>query len=96
MMLATYPLRLVPLLALSDRRLPDPLVRWMNYIPPAVFSALVFPGLILRNGEPAITISNPYLWAGLATLLMTLGTRNLSKSVLAGIVVALVGELLLG
>ena len=27
MMLATYPLRLVPLIALSDRKLPEPLVR---------------------------------------------------------------------
>lgn len=96
MMLATYPLRLAPLLVLSDRRLPDPLVRWMSYIPPAVFSALVFPGLLLRNDEPAATVSNPFLWAALVTLLVTVATRNLSKSVLAGIAVALVGELLLG
>lgn len=96
MMLATYPVRLAPLLALSDRKLPDPLIRWMGYIPPAVFSALVFPGLLLRNGAPAVTISNPYLWAALVTFLVTVATRNLSKSVIAGIAVALLGELLLG
>lgn len=95
MMLATYPLRLVPLIALSDRKLPEPLVRWMRYIPPAVFSALVFPGLLLRNGAPAVTISNPYLWAALVTFLVTMATRNLSTSVIAGIAVALVGELLI-
>ena len=94
MMLATYPLRPAPVLALSDRRLPDPLVRWMNYTPPAVFSALVFPGLLLRNGAPAASIFNPYLWAALVTFLVTVATRNLSKSVIAGIAVALLGELL--
>jgi branched-subunit amino acid transport protein len=94
MMLATYPVRLVPLLALSDKSLPDPVVRWMKYIPPAVFSALVFPGLLLRNGVVAPTMGNPYIWAALVTMLVTITTRNLSKSVIAGIAVALVGELL--
>ncbi len=96
MMLATYPVRLGPLLVLSDRRLPDPLVRWMAYLPPAVFSALVFPGLLLRNGSPAVTVSNPFLWAATATLLATVATRNLSKAVVAGIGVALLGGLLQG
>jgi branched-subunit amino acid transport protein len=96
MMLATYPVRLAPLLALSDRKLPDPLVRWLSYVPPAVFSAMVFPGLLLRNGAPAITVTNPYLWAALVTFLVTVATGNLSKSVAAGIAMALLGGLLQG
>ena len=95
MMLATYPVRLVPMLALSARKLPEPLVRWMSYLPPAVFAALVFPGLLLRDGVPAVALSNSYIWAGVATFAAALVTRNLSKAVLAGILVALLGELLL-
>ena len=95
MMLATYPVRLAPLLALSARKLPDPLVQWLGYLPPAVFAALVFPGLLLRDGSPAVTPSNSYLWAGAATFAAALATRNLSKAVLVGILVALVGEVLL-
>lgn len=95
MMLATYPVRLAPLLALSARKLPDPLVRWLGYVPPAVFAALVFPGLLLRDGAPAVTPSNPHLWAGLATFALALATRNLSKAVTVGISVALLAELLL-
>ncbi len=95
MMLATYPVRLAPLLALSARQLPEPLVRWLRYVPPAVFAALVFPGLLLRDGTPAVALSNGHLWAGAATLAVILATRNLSKAVAVGIAVALLGEMLL-
>lgn len=96
MMLATYPVRLAPMLAISARNLPEPVVRWLRYVPPAVFSALVFPGLLLRDGNPAVSPSNPFLWAGLATFVAAMATRNLSKSVCVGIVVALAGQRVLG
>jgi branched-subunit amino acid transport protein len=56
----------------------------------------VFPGLLLRNGAPAVTVTNPYLWAAVVTVLVTVASRNLSKSVAAGIAVALLGGLLQG
>ncbi|HEX9014583.1 MAG TPA: AzlD domain-containing protein [Chloroflexota bacterium] len=95
MMLATYPVRLVPLIALSERSLPDLLVRWLRYVPVAVFSAMVFPSVLLRDNSIAAGPGNPYIWAGAATFLVAAFTRNLSKSVLAGIAVALAGEFLL-
>ncbi len=95
MALATYPVRLAPLLALSARNLPDPVVRWLRYVPPAVFAALVFPGLLLRDGSPAIVPSNGHLWAGAATFVVIVATRNLSKAVAAGISVALLTALFL-
>jgi branched-subunit amino acid transport protein len=96
MMLATYPVRLMPLLTLSERALPGTLVRWLRYVPVAVFSAMIFPSILMRDGSLAATPMNPSVWAGIATLLAAAATRNLSKSVLAGILVALVGEVLLG
>ncbi len=94
MMAATYPVRLLPLLALSGRKLPAPMIRWLGYVPAAVFSAMVFPGLLVRDGGLAVTPSNPHLWAGLATFAAALATRNLSKSVAVGIAVAFAAELL--
>ncbi len=95
MMAATYPVRLAPLLALSRRKLPDPLVRWLRYVPTAVFSAMVFPGLLLRDGALAVTLANPHLLAGAATAAAALASRSLFKSVVVGIVVAFLGEVLL-
>jgi branched-subunit amino acid transport protein len=95
MMLATYPVRLLPFLALSDRKLPDLMLRWMKYIPPSVFAALVFPGVLIRDGALAADPSNPYAWAAAATFLAIVATRNLSLSALAGVLVALAAELLL-
>ena len=94
MMLATYPVRLLPFIALSDRKLPDLALRWMRYIPPAVFAALVFPGVLMRDGTLAVSPLNPYVWAAMATFLVVVVTRNLSVSALAGVVVALAGEML--
>ena len=95
MMLATYPVRLTPLLTLSERALPETLVRWLRYVPVAVFSAMVFPSILVRDGSLAANTANPSVWAGFATLLVAIVTRSLSKAVLAGIAVALVGELIL-
>ena len=96
MMLVTYPVRLLPLAALSARRLPDPVVRWLSYVPPAVFSAMVVPSVFLRNGAVDLGVGNPYLLAAAATLAVALITRNLSKSVVMGILVAFLGEALVG
>lgn len=96
MMAATYPVRLLPLLALSDRRLPDLVVRWMRYVPPAVFGALVFPAVLLRDGSPAVAASNPFLWAAVATFVTAMASRSIFKSVTAGVLVALLGRALLG
>ena len=95
MMGATYPVRLLPLLALSGRKLPDAVVRWLSFVPVAVFSAMVFPGLILRDGTVAASGSNPHLWAGAAVFVAALAWRNLSKAVAVGIGVALLAEILL-
>ena len=94
MMLVTYPVRLLPFIALSDRRLPDLVLRWMKHIPPAVLAALVFPGVLMRDGTLAATPLNPYAWAAAATFLAMMATRSLSISALAGVLVALAGELL--
>lgn len=96
MMLATYPVRLTPLLTLSERTLPDTLVRWLRYVPVAVFSAMVFPSVLVRGGALDATPANPAVWAALATVLVAVLTREISRSVLAGITVALAVRLLLG
>ncbi len=93
MMAATYPVRLLPLLALSARKLPESVVRWLAYVPAAVFSAMVFPGLLVRDGSLAVGAANPHLWAGAATFAAAVATRNLSKSVAVGIAVALLAGL---
>lgn len=95
MVLATYPVRLLPLVALVRRELPPAVVRWLYYVPIAVFSAMVFPGLLVQEGRFQLVAANPHLWAGLATALIAVATRSLGKAVVGGMAAAFLARWLL-
>jgi len=95
MVLATYPVRLLPLVALARRDLPAAVVRWLNYVPIAVFSAMVFPEILVQEGRLHLVATNPHLWAGLATALIAVATRSLGKAVLGGVAAAFLARWLL-
>lgn len=91
MALVTYVPRLLPILALSDKRLPILLERWLNQIPVAVLAALVAPSLLTDQGRLYLAFDNIFLWASFPTILVAWKTRNLFTSVLVGIgIIALV------
>ena len=85
MSLATYLPRLLPVLLLSRRSLPRPLVRWLSCIPVAVLSALLGPALLAPGGELDLSLAgNPELWVSLPVFLIAFFTRNLFITVLSG------------
>ncbi|MBI2544492.1 MAG: AzlD domain-containing protein [Candidatus Rokubacteria bacterium] len=84
---ATYLTRAPLLLALSDRALRPPLRLWLRLIPLAVLPALAIPLVLLPDGRPALTPSNPQLWGTLLVLALTAARANLLPSVAAGVVV---------
>ena len=91
MALVTYIPRLLPILVLSERRLPKLLERWLNQIPIAVLAALVAPSLLTDQDKLYLGLDNIFLWASLPTILIAWKTKNLFTSVLVGIgIVALV------
>ena len=75
MMLVTYVPRLLPLLALSQVRLPDRIMSWLSYLPAAILSALIFPGALVRNGSLDPGFGNPSVWA-LAASFVFASIRN--------------------
>ena len=66
-------------------RLPDLVRRGLNYVPPAVFAALVMPGLI-RFAEDG-TLDGPRLVAGAAAALVAWRTHGTLSTLAAGMVV---------
>ena len=82
----TYLLRLLPLLLLSRRKLPQIMVRWLSYVPVAVLATLLGPVLFLPQGEFTIQLSsNPHFWAAIPALAAAIFTRNMFLTVLIGI-----------
>lgn len=80
----TYLPRLLPLMALSQARLPGPFVSWLSYLPAAILAALIFPGVFMVNGRVEIGPGNPALWALLVSFAVAVRTRSLILTMVAG------------
>ena len=94
MMLATVPPRVVPLVMLSQRKLPVVVERWLSYVPVAVLSAMLFPSVLMQDGVLALRLDNLYLWASVPAVLIAWKTRSLFPPVVAGVVTLAVLRLL--
>lgn len=90
MALVTVLPRLIPILLLSDRKLPPVVERWLALIAPAILSALLLPELLLDRGTTPATLllstSNTFLLAGVPTFLVAWKTKSLFGTVTVGLV----------
>jgi len=96
MALITFVIR-YSLFAFPDLRFP-PLVRQaLHYVPTAVLTAIVVPGMLLPDGQQwAFNLHNAYLLAGLATIAIAALTRHLLATIGGGLMVFFVLRGLLG
>jgi branched-subunit amino acid transport protein len=80
----TYLPRMLPLVALSRRRLPTWFSEWLELIPPAILSALLAPTLMTSAEPRTLCLGKPELLAAVPTLLFALRTRSLAGTVIVG------------
>lgn len=92
---ATYFPRLIPLVALSQVKLPRAVTVWLSYLPAAILSALILPGAITVDGALRPGLGNPNVLALLASLLIALRTRSLILTMFAGSITVFVGQVFL-
>jgi branched-subunit amino acid transport protein len=84
MFLVTFGVR-YPVLALVGKiPLPDPIFKALKFVPPAVLAAIIMPALILPNGNPDITFTNPPLIAGIFSGIIAWRTKNLLLTIVLG------------
>ncbi|QGY38711.1 AzlD domain-containing protein [Pseudodesulfovibrio cashew] len=96
MMLVTYVPRVAPVLALASRSLPEPLVRWLSFVPTAVLSAMLFPSLLLREEHFDFSPENYFLWAAVPAFLLAWRTRSFFGTVALGMGLVAAGRYFLG
>ncbi|MEA4909810.1 MAG: AzlD domain-containing protein [Chloroflexi bacterium] len=87
MTLVTYIPRVLPVWLLSERPLAPVFVTWLRYVSPAVLAAMLFPSILMVDGQIQLNVNNLYLVAAVPTLLVAWKTRSLFGSVLTGMVV---------
>src|SRR5437016_14585799 len=95
MALVTIAIR-YPLLALLGKiTLPDPVLRALKYVPPAVLTAIIVPAMLFKNDQLALTYRNDYLIAGIVCSLIAWRTRNLLLTIVIGMAVLILWLLIL-
>lgn len=95
MSVVTYLPRLFPLLALSGKKLPDLVVRWLSYVPAAVLAAMLLPAILLPDGQIQVGMDNLFFWAALPTFAAAIFTKNLFVPVIVGMVTVILGRWLI-
>ncbi len=83
--MATYLTRF-PLMILSGKReIPSWLVKLMNFIAPAVLTALIVPVILIKQGQLDVSLSNEYIIAAIITAGVAFFSKNMLASVITGI-----------
>jgi branched-subunit amino acid transport protein len=77
--------RILPLAVLSRFTLPDPVVRWLGWVPVAVLAALLAQTVTLVNGQIVLPPQNLTGVALVPALVVAVVTRGLMGTVLVGV-----------
>ncbi|MCX8007952.1 MAG: AzlD domain-containing protein [Coriobacteriia bacterium] len=89
-------LRFVPMAAVSRTRIPEPVARWLSFVPVTVMASLVAVEVMRPDGVWQTTIANPYLLAALPTAATFAKTRSFLGATLVGMAAFLAFKALLG
>jgi len=94
--LVTFATRLSFILLLDRIQVPDWFRRSLRFVPVAVLSAIIVPGLASPNGSLFLSWRNPQLLAGAVAILVAWRTKNVVLTIIAGLVALLIFQVLLG
>lgn len=85
--LATFAIRLSFIYLFGRLRIGEGLRRALNYVPPSVLSAIVFPELFMPGGAFDVSLGNVRLLAGTAAALVAWFSKNTLATIVAGMAV---------
>lgn len=94
--LITYLLRLSFIQLFGLIKVPPRLISALRYVPAAVFSAIIFPELLMPDGALSLTWKNSHLLAGVLAVLVAWKTRSVVWTILSGMLALLALQYLLG
>jgi branched chain amino acid efflux pump len=87
--LITYLIRLSFIQLFGLMRVPSRLISALRYVPAAVFSAIIFPELLMPGGTFSLSLKNSHLLAGLLAVIVAWKTRSVVWTILGGMLALL-------
>ena len=92
--LVTYLPRMLPLVALANRKLPQGVIDWLGLIPVSILSALVAPGLFADSATRSFAFGRLELLVAIPTLVFAAKTKSLGGTVVVGMALYWLGKML--
>jgi branched-subunit amino acid transport protein len=84
--LVTYIPRYLPLFFLAQRNLPRWFIEWLDMIPVAILSALVFSEIFLSGSPRHLDILQTKSLVAIPTFIIALKTKSLGVTVISGMI----------
>lgn len=95
MAVVTYLPRLMPLILLVGKKIPEPVLLWLQHVPPAVLAAMLLPTLIIRKESISLGMDNLFLFAAVPTLIVAIISKSLFIPVVIGMLLVILGRWLI-
>lgn len=82
--IVNYLPRMFPMLILSRLNIPEPIIKWLGFIPAAVLSAITAQSILMPDKQLFLSLQNNYLLAAIPTFAIAIKTRSLVWTLIAG------------
>jgi branched-subunit amino acid transport protein len=76
--------------------MPDLIQRALKFVPPAVFTAVFLPELFLNDGILNFSLGNTRLLSGLLAILVAWRTKNVTLTIVVGMLTLWILQALIG
>ena len=80
----TWIIRVSPFVLLSKVDLPESVIKWLQYVPVCLFTALILEGMLNQEGNAGFTLNFESVIVAIPTILIALIFRSLTITVIAG------------
>ncbi|MCB1755929.1 MAG: AzlD domain-containing protein [Gammaproteobacteria bacterium] len=87
MMAVTFIPRLLPMMLAGRFHIPPLLKEALEFVPIAVLTAIIAQAVFIHDGSFNLSASNPYIYGAVAATLTALLSKQLFRTILAGLVV---------
>ena len=75
------------MVALIDREMLGTKVKEvLNYVPAAVFPAIIFPGVFFNDSSSFVEITDPKIYGAIVALIVGFFTRNVIATIISGLI----------
>lgn len=81
----TFLIRFSFIWLLGNSKVNSTIQRLLQFVPPAVLTALILPSFVLTQDSSQFSLENPRMWAGLFAALVAWKTKNVMYTITTGL-----------